>query len=643
MFCTNCGLPVPADSVFCENCGTPLDDKTGTKGPEIVLPAIQNPLELAALFRNNAFHILGMDAGSDTKIIQKRGKEIINRLKIDDLPEYSLDFEKPELFRNEVSVKDAIQKITSPKTSIGEYFFWFDFGSNASRQELVDSIEHAEYSKVFALIQKSLENTGGNSFSERKNLAIFLSVLLGNRNFKSCLIPSLDAWKTLVDSEESWDTFFDFYSGKTGFNLNREIKEEFRKQAVAKLSDLFTDISKRLDDPDYLLEYRERFSITSKKTEKDVLGPVLQKIHARIDDLKALEISPANKNNPAILNNIDGIIEKILDELDVLTSFGLDEDSQVKASRDEAAEAVRRLSVQIHNSWDNYASALELLNAAQDISGTSSYCASLSDDIRQIEETKENSRILDPIDETIQRKRYADALQAIENQEKRSQNHHLQDLLKDRKKLCVTAVAIDRYTLAKEAFKNNKNDESVTHYEYTASLIQKNLGLFNFNKETIEDILNKIPTQINLAITIRSFDILDQFRDNIVEAAKKNFEGQFEENILIILIDSHLYPTLIKKGLISSKSSTSSSSSSCFVITAAMGDRNHPSVLFLQSFRDTWLIRRSWGCWANRCYKKVGPHLAAVIRDNEYLQFLSRLFIVQPGVFIAKLILSKKG
>jgi hypothetical protein len=642
MFCSNCGLPVPADSVFCENCGDPLDDNTGTGGPDVVFPVIRNPLELAALFRNNAFHILGMDSGSDTKLIQKRGKEIINRLKIDDQPEYPLDFEKPELFRSEVSVKDAIQKITSPKTSIGEYFFWFDFSSNTSRQELVDSIEHAEYSKVFALIQTSPENPAGNSFSERKNLAIFLSVLLSDRNFKSCLIPSLDAWKTLVDSQESWDTYFDFYSGKTGFNLNREIKEEFKKQAVVKLSDLFTDISKRLDDPDYLLEYRERFSITSKKTEKDVLGPVLQKIHARIDDLKALEISPANKNNPGILNNIDGIIEKILDELDVLTSFGLDEDSQVKASRDEAAEAVRRLSVQIHNSWDNYASALELLNAAQDISGTSSYSASLSDDIRQIEETKENSRILDPIDEMIQRKRYADALQAIENQEKRSHNHNLQGLLKDRKKLCVTAVAIDRYTLAKEAFKNNKNDESVTHYEYTASLIQKNLGLFNFNKETIEDILNKIPTQINLAITIRSFDILDQFRDNIVEAARKNFEGQFEENILIILIDSHLYPTLIKKGLISSKSSTSSSSSSCFVITAAMGDRNHPSVLFLQSFRDTWLIRRSWGRWANHGYKKVGPHLADVIRDNEYLQFLSRLFIVQPGVWIAKIILSKK-
>jgi hypothetical protein len=640
MFCSNCGLPVPADSVFCENCGTPLNRNTEALTPEIALQNTKIFLTLTALFRSNAFHVLGIDTGTDAKIVQKRGKEIINRLKIDDLPEYPLDFEKPVEFRNEVSVKEALQKITSPKSSIGEYYFWFDLSGESGNQELVDSIEHAEFGKALALLQNLPGNPAGIPFSESKNLAIFLSILLGDHRFKSYLIPSLDAWKTLVDSETSWDAFFDFYVRKSGFNITGEIREEFRKQAIAKLSDLFTDISRQLDDPDYLLEYRERFSLTSRKTEKDVLNPVLQKIHERIEELKALEISPANKNSVTVLNTIDRTIEKILDELDVLVSFGLDEDSLVKTSRDEAAEAIRRLSVQIHNSWDNHARSLELLNTAQDICGTSSYSASLTDDIQQVRETKENSRILDPIDEMLQQKRYADALRAIENQQGYSPNHNLLDLLNERKKLCVTAVAIDLYTLAKEAFKNNKNDESVRQYESAASLIKKNLGLFNFNKDTIEEILNKIPMQIDLAVTIRSFEILDQFRDNIVEAAKKNFKGEFEENILVILIDSHLYPILIKKGLISSKSSASSSSS-CFVITAAMGDRNHPHVVFLQFFRDTWLVRRVWGRFCNRIYIRVGPHLADIIRRSPHLQYMSRELIVRPGVIIAGIILRK--
>jgi hypothetical protein len=167
MFCTHCGSQVPEDSVFCENCGSPLGHSAFTPRNEINLPD-KVTLSLPTLFRINAFHVLGLDTGSDAKMVQKRVKEITTRLKIADLPEYDLDIEKPELFRNESSVKEALQKVNSPKGSIGEYYFWFDFSEDPHGQELLEATKNADYRKVLLILKKSAENTGKSSFSEKE-------------------------------------------------------------------------------------------------------------------------------------------------------------------------------------------------------------------------------------------------------------------------------------------------------------------------------------------------------------------------------------------------------------------------------------------------------------------------------------------
>ncbi len=202
-------------------------------------------------------------------------------------------------------------------------------------------------------------------------------------------------------------------------------------------------------------------------------------------------------------------------------------------------------------------------------------------------------------------------------------------------------LQIENYKLAMDAFNTNKNEEAKKGFEYTVSLIQGNFSLFNFNKDAIDNILNDIPARIDFALTIQNFQVLDAFRNSILEAAKKTFEGQYEEDILIILIDSYLYASLLRKGLISSNPNTRSTSS-CFVITATMGDRRHPNVLLLQTFRNTWLIRRGWGRICNTCYEKTGPFFADIIRHHTHLQFISRLLIVTPAVWIAKKIINKK-
>jgi len=58
-------------------------------------------------------------------MILKRYKEIINRLKIDDVPVYEIDLELPRKYRTEKTVNDAFKKLQNQKTRLVEYFFWF--------------------------------------------------------------------------------------------------------------------------------------------------------------------------------------------------------------------------------------------------------------------------------------------------------------------------------------------------------------------------------------------------------------------------------------------------------------------------------------------------------------------------------------
>ena len=86
--------------------------------------------------KNNAYHILGLDTSASEKELLKRSKEIINRIKIDDTPEYDLDLGMFEDFRTEDSVKEALQRLQAPKKRIREYFFWFQISDSVDEQAL---------------------------------------------------------------------------------------------------------------------------------------------------------------------------------------------------------------------------------------------------------------------------------------------------------------------------------------------------------------------------------------------------------------------------------------------------------------------------------------------------------------------------
>lgn len=82
--------------------------------------------------------------------------------------------------------------------------------------------------------------------------------------------------------------------------------------------------------------------------------------------------------------------------------------------------------------------------------------------------------------------------------------------------------------------------------------------------------------------------------------------------------------------------------SRCFIVTATMGDTNHPNVILLRTFRDQWLSNRVVGKLFINEYYKYSPRIAQLIRNKSQLKRMSYAILVKPSVILAKKLLRTK-
>ena len=152
----------------------------------------------------------------------------------------------------------------------------------------------------------------------------------------------------------------------------------------------------------------------------------------------------------------------------------------------------------------------------------------------------------------------------------------------------------------------------------------------------------------------RDWDPQDRITlDNIVHLCKDNIEGysfrdQFNNNVPVAYGITESYEALLRQRLDQAVQMIRASDESyappniekkkadaCFVVTATMGDFNHPDVVLLRSFRDRWIMKRLWGPFFVRIYYWIGPLLAAIIERSSVLRAISYSTVVRPAVHFA--------
>src|SRR3989338_2725960 len=272
---------------------------------------------MSSTLKNNAYHILGLDTSASEKDILKRSKEVINRLKADDVPDYDLDIGLFEDFRTEDAVKDALQRLQAPKKRIREYFFWFQIGDGVDEQVL-GLFKLKDYLNAIRTWQGASEGQSTKAFFYKKNLAILYCLVLSAEDNKEYLHNSLMAWKELVDSDKFWVSFSKVYKLHDEQTASEDIILDFKKHVVGYLSDIYTELHHIHKNSDYINEFQKTFSAKGEKIEKSVLAPAYQSINQAVEGLEKMEVSKDGSFDKSEADTIKQLVATVQLELNKL-------------------------------------------------------------------------------------------------------------------------------------------------------------------------------------------------------------------------------------------------------------------------------------------------------------------------------------
>jgi DNA-directed RNA polymerase subunit RPC12/RpoP len=145
--------------------------------------------------------------------------------------------------------------------------------------------------------------------------------------------------------------------------------------------------------------------------------------------------------------------------------------------------------------------------------------------------------------------------------------------------------------------------------------------------------------------------------ENIVHLCKDNIEGvsyrdQFDENKPKCWGVSPQYETLLRQKFDTAVNALKTidpnyappviekkKADSCFIVTATMGDPEHPTVNLMRRFRDQWILTRPGGESFVSLYYRYGPLAANFIRDSRLLRTIAFTLIVTPAAWLARRIM----
>lgn len=339
---------------------------------------------MPSTLKKNAYHILGLDTSASEKEILKRSKEVVNRLKAGDFPDYDLDIGVFNDFRTEENVKDALQRLQAPKKRIKEYFFWFQIADSVDEQVL-GLFKLKDYLNAIRIWETASNGASTKAFFYKKNLAILYCLILSSEDNKDYLQNSLKTWKELIDSEKFWISFSKVYKLHDEQTASDDVISEFKNNVIKYLSDIYTELHHFHNNSNYINEFQKVFSVKGEKIEKSILAPAYNTINNAIESLEKMEVSKDGKFDKEESEYIKKLIALIQQELNKLIDLGLYQDAQTKIMRDRSANALRSIVLDLHNNLDEFNKSHGLLEIALQIAGTESLKNQLKGELEQIQ------------------------------------------------------------------------------------------------------------------------------------------------------------------------------------------------------------------------------------------------------------------
>lgn len=498
---------------------------------------------MANLFRENAYNVLGLDTSATQKEINKRSKGITNLLIIDEESSYETDIEVTKPVRTERSVKEAVQKLSSPSKKIQEYFFWFDIESDSDEKAL-ELLQKGNFNDAIDIWDKDSNSSTVASFVSKKNLGVLYSVLLDSKGLKKHLSLSITCWNDLLNSEKFWKHFERIYALNDEVGTSESAIKSFRENVIDILSDFYTEISQDKGDNSFYSLFAQTFGVKGKKMQSDVLSPIYESINEACERLSNLNISEDNIISPEEVTELKRLTRQLQNNFSKLKELGLYSDSHAKTMRDKAAEALRTVALDLYNNLGETEKPLALLNIANKVAGTTGTINKVKKDVETLKQNRQYEKTLKPINTLLEQEQFEEALNLIEDSlEKYSNDDELIEFLEARLKWAVTGVAAKEYKEAMSQFTKGQYAKSAENFSNLREFILNYLHYFNFNEDSINELLYEIDGLTNDPKSL-NIENVQQYRNQLLDSSDETFKDSFEQSLIVFIVDCGIYGNL---------------------------------------------------------------------------------------------------
>lgn len=492
------------------------------------------------IFSTNAYYLLGLPVSADQSEIKKKARLISAQLGIGDT-ELDGDFPTIEADRSEDSLKDAVQRLSSPVKKIQEAYFWF---SDEDLEELSKSIRNNDLDEAYDYFAKHTEQK--SKWNTKRGFALFLTQLLyAKKANKKHLKKSLDLWKELIATESAWKYFDLYYKNIDDINTNESAFSALRVWVDQTISDIYSQLTEKWDDPEYTQLYTKTFGKIGANTQKNILAPRTKEINEAVKDLNSIkwhEDSPSKENLSEVKKSM-GVIQEALN---ALMEAELYDESEVIVLRDKASDAIRGIAIDMTNKYSDYERSAQILAIAEEISGTQSTKSRNQNDKSTVEENRIAQKFQIPVLELINKGKFLDAVDYVKHQITLNKGNS-----KELKVLEMQlTVVMGRYiseTRSEAMEKINKSDfgGAVTIFENLRKYIAENIDQFNLNKDKVEEIVTDIDERTGM-VNKAVLDALSTERDDVVKKLFEKLGDTTEAGVFMCMLDCAYYVPLTK-------------------------------------------------------------------------------------------------
>ncbi|OGL22244.1 hypothetical protein A2707_02845 [Candidatus Saccharibacteria bacterium RIFCSPHIGHO2_01_FULL_45_15] len=498
---------------------------------------------MSKLFSENAYSILGLDTSASQKNITKRSKEILHQLFMDDSPEYETDISSiNQSLRSEASVNDAVQRLSSPVKRIQEYFFWFEIEGGDDEKNLA-LLRDDQYDEAL----DNWKDRSEKSYTAKRNLAISSSLLASKTGYKKHLKLSLDAWKEVVESDKFWSHFEKVYALNDEIGTSSTALNEFRKKVTDYLSDFYTDVSRAKQDNSIFAAFSAAFGVKGQKVQDEVLAPIFDQINSAAEQLRGLDASADGKLSPQESMTIKRLTKKIQDLFQEIKDLGLYEDSQSKAMRDKAADALNIVGVDLFNNLDEDAKALVLIKLAKSLAIGPAVISQINKNADYIREVTSHKKVITPINDLIEKNEYDDALVLLDQAQKANKGDDtLQKYFTMRIRWCVTAVADRDFEEAQRLFKAERYEEAFEKFKEVYEFIYSYIVDFDIDVKALDNVLNTLWRKLE-NLDSNSVNDAESYRTQVIENSNYDEEESFERPVISLLMNSAIFQRMAEQ------------------------------------------------------------------------------------------------